>query len=686
MDGEIYLQEESRLDIGVGSRSFLFLQGPIATFFDRLGRALLARGHRVHRINLHLGDRLFWRSPAANYRGGLADWRAFVAAQLDRRQVTDLVLHGDRRPYHIIAAEEARSRDIRVIDTDLGYLRPDWITLEYDGMTTYSRFPRDPGAIRELAAQFPEPELQPRFHTPFWLIAALDIAYNLGLVFGRPLYPGYRYHSTSHPFAEYAGWLWSRAKRMLRPGAALAGRRRLLVQPGSYFLVPLQLSTDFQIRAHSPYSDVRQAVGEIIGSFAGSGSGRQLVFVIHPLDNGLIGWDHLIATLARKHGVTQRVMTLPGGTPTELLCGAAGMVTINSTIGVTALHHGIPIKVLGNAVFNVAGLTSQAPLDAFWHDPPRPDPELTIDFLRALAGATQVKGGYYVRAAQDCAIAGFVERLEAGLFPLPRLTAAELDARQPRAELRTIVLTGVCSPVGVALARAFAAPGIRLCLIGTAAETLVRAATDCRQRGALVEAFHLDESGEEPLAGLLRDIDRRAPVDILVPYSGPAGPIDRHFVEREIGSAMSAIGGLGEVMRQRQHGRILLVSGLAGQALAGDQATIREAANAYRAYAAALRRRLSCHGVSVGVALPSRLALLAAGRWRKPLLAALGPDRVAELVAAALHRHRAQLILPGIMSLGWRLLRLLPAALVPAADAVDKTEDAPLLGRSASGD
>src|SRR5947207_11247611 len=200
MDGyELYASGRMRplgasgSEAGDGPRSFLFLQGPISTFFDRLGRALIARGHRVHRINLHFGDRLFWHLPAANYRGRLEDWREFIAAQLEQYHVTDLVLHGDRRPYHIIAAEEARARGIPVLATDLGYVRPDWITLEYDGMTSYSRFPRDPTAIRTLAAELPVPDLEPRFQTPFWTIAALDVAYNLGLVFGRPLFPGYRY-------------------------------------------------------------------------------------------------------------------------------------------------------------------------------------------------------------------------------------------------------------------------------------------------------------------------------------------------------------------------------------------------------------------------------------------------------------------------------------------------------------
>src|SRR5438874_6327903 len=117
-------------------RSFLFLQGPISDFFDRLGRAMIERGHSVHRINLHLGDRLFWRLPAVNFRGRFDQWRGFVGEFLDRNEITEVVIHGDRRPHHIIAAEEARARGIPVYSTDLGYLRPDWITLEYDGMST----------------------------------------------------------------------------------------------------------------------------------------------------------------------------------------------------------------------------------------------------------------------------------------------------------------------------------------------------------------------------------------------------------------------------------------------------------------------------------------------------------------------------------------------------------------------
>ena len=86
------------------------------------------------------------------------------------------------------------------------------------------------------------------------------------------------------------------------------------------------------------------------------------------------------------------------------------------------------------------------------------DPELMRAFLHGLVGTTQVKGGYYVRAAQASAVGGFVERLEMGLYPLPALAAAELAARQrpPRAEPAQVRARRLVPP---RLREDFAAPG-----------------------------------------------------------------------------------------------------------------------------------------------------------------------------------------------------------------------------------
>jgi capsular polysaccharide export protein len=294
-------------------------------------------------------------------------------------------------------------------------VRPDWLTLEPDGMTTGSRFPRDPEHIRALAIQFSEPDLNSRFATPFRVLAACDVAHNLAMVLGRPLYPHYRRHSLYHPFAEYAGWVWNVPRRFLTRRAIDAAKAQLAAEPGSYFLYPLQLATDFQLRAHSPFDDAREALRTVLASFGGSGSNRRLIVVGHPLDEGLINWRRLV-----RDAKIDRAVYFDGGIPDALLAGAAGIVTVNSTIGLSALRLGAAVKTLGSAIYDVPGLTHSGDLASFWHDPQPPDRELAAAFLRALIGATQVKGGYHTRAAQKAALPVFADRLEQGLYPLPR--------------------------------------------------------------------------------------------------------------------------------------------------------------------------------------------------------------------------------------------------------------------------
>lgn len=648
-------------------RSILFLQGPISDFFDRLGRALIGRGHRVHRINLHLGDRLFWHLPAVNFRARFDGWRGFVGAYLDRHAITHLVVHGDRRPHHIVAAEEARARGIPVISTDLGYVRPDWITVEYDGMASYSRFPRDPDAIRELARHFPPLDLTRRFRpVSFTWTAVLDVLYNVAQVLGRPLYPHYRWHGIYHPYAEYAGWILTLGRHRLTHSATIAAKVRLQNAPKSYFLFPLQLATDYQIRAHSPFADVRDAVRDVIASFARSGSDRKLVLIVHPLDNGLIGWGRLARRFAREYGVAERVLVVRDGTPLEVLRRASGIVTINSTVGLTALIEGVPVKLLGNAVFDVPGLTFQDSLDRFWLDPTPPDPSVMEAFLRALVGATQVRGGYYERESKEHAIAGFVERLERGLFPLPPLGAAELAERKIRPCVSAVALLGAATPVGSALARDYAAPGVALFLVG-APEQLEGVPEDCRRRGAEVVTCR---QGDD-LCRALEDFDRDTPIELLI-AAGAAEPV----------------GAAARAMARRGRGRVVLVSGLGRR----HPPVSREAMAALRTEAELLRQELG-DAVAVSIVRPSRLAAWLASRGDQRVLE-LGAERAARLIRRGCERYDGEIAMPGRLAATGTAIRFLPGLLrgwakdrvLPVTPAAGpKGEEAPLSSETMGG-
>lgn len=408
-------------------RRFLFLQGPISPFFAEVAAGLAARGHAVHRINLCLGDRLFWRGRglprAVDFTGRAEDWPGFLARFLDQHRITDLLLLGEQREVHRVAVQAARQRGVAVTVTDFGYFRPDWITLEADGMGGESRFPRDAEEIRRLAAGLPRADLVERLQDSFPRQAAWDVLYNLVNQLPWP-FPHYRTHQLHHPVATYAGV----GLRLLRRRAERAeGARALdLVSGHPYWVFAMQMETDFSIRAYSPYADMDTPVAEAVRSFARHAppDGR-LIVKVHPLDPCLKRWGRRVPAIAAAAGVPQRVHLVHHGPLDAMLRGARGLVTVNSTVGLRAIILERPAKALGQAVWDLPGLAHQGVLDAFWTEAAPPEPELREDFLAALQALTQVRGVYYAPEGRARAVAATVERLAAGRVGLPARAAAE---------------------------------------------------------------------------------------------------------------------------------------------------------------------------------------------------------------------------------------------------------------------
>ena len=121
-------------------RIFLFLQGPHGPFFGQLGGMLHTAGAGIWRVGFNMGDAVFWpdRARYVAYRGRGDEWPGFVAALLDEKAVTDLVVYGDTRPVHAAAIRAARARGITVHVFEEGYLRPYWVTYERGGANGHS--------------------------------------------------------------------------------------------------------------------------------------------------------------------------------------------------------------------------------------------------------------------------------------------------------------------------------------------------------------------------------------------------------------------------------------------------------------------------------------------------------------------------------------------------------------------
>jgi capsular polysaccharide export protein len=396
-------------------RNVLLLQGLMGPLFRHVGRALSQRGYGVHKVNFNGGDRLFWRLPnGMDYRGPVADWPAALTTILAERGITDVMLFGDCRAMHRIAVAVCKDLHIPVHVFEEGYIRPDWVTLELGGVNGHSTLPRDAAFYRAEAAKLPPvPDHHP-VPSSFRRRATEGLIYNLADVLTRWRYPFWQNHRPWPPLVEGMGW----ARRLLRRKQAIARVNAvlgpLLANNPDYVLFPLQLDSDAQIRLHSSFAGIADALRLVITSFANHApDNMRLVVKEHPLDNGVRDWREETASLAELYGVGDRVDFLEGGDIVPLAERSKGVVTINSTSGTLALALGIPVIALGQAVYDMDGITFQGELDDFWRDPGRPDMETFAAFRRVLIDRCLIAGGFFSEKALARVTEGVVARLEA---------------------------------------------------------------------------------------------------------------------------------------------------------------------------------------------------------------------------------------------------------------------------------
>jgi len=401
---------------------FLFLQGGYSSFFNRVADGLLARGHSVVGINFCAGDRWLWRGKeAVNYRGRLSDWPAFIEGFLEQQEITDVILLGEQRDYHKQAVAAAKRLGIRVVATDFGYLRPDWLTLERDGMGGNSHFPREPGKLLDYARDLPPLERNVKYTDRFWDMAVGDLVYSFANVLFWFLFPRYRRSDhRAHPLRYFPALGW----RLLFAGRRDKQADRVLSQlqdwGGEYFLFPMQLEHDFQIQAYSPFGTMDEAVIATLNSFAENApANTRLLFKVHPWDPGFKNWRPRIEARASALGLAERVLIVDGGSLDRMISAAKGLVTVNSTSAIQALRAGCPVVCLGEAIFDTPGLSHQKGLDSFWLDPLCPEQRLVDAFERLLAGTTQFRGVFYSEPGLTAAVEEAVRRLDA-----PRQRAA----------------------------------------------------------------------------------------------------------------------------------------------------------------------------------------------------------------------------------------------------------------------
>lgn len=347
----------------------LLLQGPVGPFFKHLQKYLERNNFRTWRVCFNLADLFF--SGFKNYfyfRGDLQKWHHWLLHFVKAMQIDYIILFGSERKIHSVARQVAKIANIQIISLEEGYIRPGFITIENEGNNASS----------PIARKFPQMSatckyaLKPKDFKPInHMIMYGAIYYTLRAILAfrsqKKLF-----HRQINFFAEIFYWLRNFYRWLAKTAHNYKTIEHLVEHyDKKYYLVPLQVTADSNLQYAAMGWNTPKLIFETIQSFALTApSDCKLIFKIHPLERGHNNHAKLIGKTAKTFGISNRVSTIYVGSLGLLTRHAAGMITINSTSGLSAIFHGTPLLVIGNALYahpKLATCANGAPnFNEFW--------------------------------------------------------------------------------------------------------------------------------------------------------------------------------------------------------------------------------------------------------------------------------------------------------------------------------
>ncbi|MFM0007018.1 SDR family NAD(P)-dependent oxidoreductase [Paraburkholderia dipogonis] len=248
-----------------------------------------------------------------------------------------------------------------------------------------------------------------------------------------------------------------------------------------------------------------------------------------------------------------------------------------------------------------------------------------------------------------------------------------MDTREPR----VVVITGGSAGLGRALAFSYSAPGITLGLIGRNTERLEVVAEACRALGAEVVVGCMDVRDAAALQAWISDFDAQHPIDLLIANAGIASTLrsaddwedasrTAEVVDINLYGALHAVLPAIECMRNRRRGQIAIVSSLAGLRGMAISPAYCVSKAALVAYCDSVRPLLARDHIGMSVVMPGfvRTAMSDVFPGSKPFM--WSADKAALFIKKRLNRRRVEIAFPFSLTLGLKLLRLLPVAMADA--------------------
>ncbi|EAH6760724.1 capsule polysaccharide modification protein KpsS [Campylobacter coli] len=374
-------------------KTVLLLQGPVGTFFHRLAIKMEKNKTKVLKLNFNGGDFFFYPN-GKRCKCDEKDLENFYENFFKEKKIDAIVMYNDCRLIHAKAIKVAKGLGIGIWIFEEGYLRPYCITFEKDGVNANSSLPRDKNFY--LSCNILTKESIKEIPGGFKFMAFSAFLYWLFSFLLAPFFNNKLHHRTLFPF-EFLFWFRSLYRKYLYKLTEKKLNQKIYSLEKKYFLAILQVYNDTQIKHHYKKS-IEEFIEELILSFANHARAKSyLVFKHHPMDRGYRNYSKLINELSQKYHVEGRIFYVHDTYLPTLLKNALGCITINSTVGLSAILEGCPTKVCGNAFYNFEGLAYPKKLQFFWREAHayKPNPSLVINFKNYLLNTNQFNGNFY---------------------------------------------------------------------------------------------------------------------------------------------------------------------------------------------------------------------------------------------------------------------------------------------------
>ncbi len=386
--------------------NILFLQGPLGPFFKKFARYASAQGHQTYKINFNGGDKYYaWADQQFDYLDKSELWHTYLSEFIKKHHIARVIVYGDCRFYHKVAKQVATELGIDFWVLEEGYLRAGFVTLEKEGGNANSTLFNDVENFKSVKAQEIKSSLivGATFARRTWFATCYYICMHLS----KNTFVNYEHHRPWTAMQEAGFWWKGFAQKWLSKLTEPRRYKNFIKQyDKQFFLLPLQVEVDFQLREHSRFNSVEQVISEVLHSFALHATPKQALLIKHhPQSRGFVHYGKLIARLVDELSLNKRVLYGHDFNLPDVYHHARGVVTVNSTVGISALLHDLPTLVLGKAIYDIAGITYRKSLHEFWQDDYQVDDELFAKFRTYLCQQTQLSGDFYKQSEKLIEIA-----------------------------------------------------------------------------------------------------------------------------------------------------------------------------------------------------------------------------------------------------------------------------------------